>query len=96
MLILANYYCEFKIDEKTFHEGYLQQFPSGMGLSGLTSQTGESVYNERTAGAGIRAQLRRLVEVHRAGAILFVHSVLATVAGDRVRRWEPLRRLLRL
>lgn len=43
-LILANYYCEFKIDEKTFHEGYLQQFPSGMGLSGLSTQTGESVY----------------------------------------------------
>ena len=43
-LILANYYCEFKIDEKTFHEGYLYQFPSGMGLSGLSTQTGESVY----------------------------------------------------
>jgi hypothetical protein len=43
-LILQNYYCEFKIDEKTFHEGYLEQFPSGMGLAGTSTRNGESVY----------------------------------------------------
>ena len=41
-LILKNYYCEFKIDEKTFHEGYLEQFPSGMGVAGASTRNGES------------------------------------------------------
>jgi hypothetical protein len=42
--VLLNFYVEFKIDEKIFHEGYLQQFPSGMGLSGVSTRNGESVY----------------------------------------------------
>jgi hypothetical protein len=43
-LILQNYYMEFRIDNKIFHEGYLWNFPQGGGLAGLSDNTGESVY----------------------------------------------------
>ena len=42
--VLANYFLEFRIDEKIFHEGYLELYPAGAGLAGLSTQTGESVY----------------------------------------------------
>jgi hypothetical protein len=42
--VLANYFLEFRIDEKIFHEGYLELYPGGCGLAGLSTQTGESVY----------------------------------------------------
>lgn len=44
-LFLQNYYQEFRIDEKIFHEGYLWMYPPGSGLTGVTTQTGESVYS---------------------------------------------------
>ena len=35
ILITENCYFEFKIDEKVYHEGLLQFFPSGLGLDGI-------------------------------------------------------------
>ncbi len=43
-LVLDNCYMEFRIDDKIFHEGQLWQFPGGAGLTGVTTQNGESVY----------------------------------------------------
>jgi hypothetical protein len=43
-LILDNSYIEFKIDDKIFHEGQIWQFPAGVGLTGVTTNSGESVY----------------------------------------------------
>jgi hypothetical protein len=37
-------WMEFRIDDKIFHEGQPWQFPGGAGLTGVTTQTGESVY----------------------------------------------------
>jgi hypothetical protein len=37
-------YMEFKIDDKIFHEGFLWMFPAGAGLTGVSTQTAESVY----------------------------------------------------
>ena len=42
--ILTSCYMQFKIDDKIFNEGLLQLFPAGAGLSGVTTQNGESVY----------------------------------------------------
>jgi hypothetical protein len=42
--ILDNSIAEFRIDDKVFHEGQIWQFPAGVGLAGVTTQTGESVY----------------------------------------------------
>ncbi len=42
--ILDACWMEFRIDDKIFHEGQLWQFPSGAGLSGVSTQNGESVY----------------------------------------------------
>lgn len=39
--ILNSCWMEFKIDEKTFHEGQLWQFPPGVGLSGATVASGQ-------------------------------------------------------
>lgn len=41
---LDNCWMEFRIDDKVFHEGQLWQFPAGTGLTGVTTQNGESVY----------------------------------------------------
>jgi hypothetical protein len=43
--ILKYGYFEFKILEKTFFKGHLWRHPPGAGLSGATSQTTESVWN---------------------------------------------------
>jgi len=37
-------YMEFRIDDKIFHEGWLVDFPCGGGLTGVTQNSGESVY----------------------------------------------------
>jgi hypothetical protein len=42
--ILDGCYMEFRIDDKIFHEGPLYLFPAGAGLSGVSTQNGESVY----------------------------------------------------
>lgn len=42
--ILQNYYVEFKIDDKVFHEGPLALYPSGLGLGGATAQSGQAVW----------------------------------------------------
>jgi hypothetical protein len=43
-LFLTNYFMEFRIDQKIFHEGYLWMYPAGAGLAGLSTQNAESVY----------------------------------------------------
>jgi len=43
-LFLNNYYFEFRIDTKIFHEGLLWMNPAGAGLAGVSTQTGENVY----------------------------------------------------
>lgn len=43
--IMTQYFMEFVIDEKRFHEGHLQLYPSGAGLSGVSTQNGESAWN---------------------------------------------------
>ena len=40
--ILTSAYMEFRIDEKIFHEGLLDMYPSGTGLNGVTQNSGES------------------------------------------------------
>jgi hypothetical protein len=42
--ILDSCYMEFRIDDKIFHEGQLWEFPPGAGLTGVTTNTAESVY----------------------------------------------------
>lgn len=42
--ILKSCYMQFKIDDKIFHEGLLWLFPAGGGLTGVSTQNGESVY----------------------------------------------------
>lgn len=51
-LILANYYIQFRIDEKIFHEGYLWLYPAGAGLAGVSVNSGESVYTNGLAAPG--------------------------------------------
>lgn len=43
-LIMDNCLIEFKIDEKTFHEGPMYNYPGGAGLTGVSTNNGESVY----------------------------------------------------
>jgi hypothetical protein len=43
--ILDNCWMEFRIDDKIFHEGQIWQFPAGAGLTGVSTQNGESVYS---------------------------------------------------
>ena len=43
-LILDNSYFEFRIDDKIFWEGQPWQFPSGFGLTGVSTQTGVGAY----------------------------------------------------
>lgn len=40
--LIAQCYCEFKIDDKIFWEGQLVQYPAAFGLTGFTTQTGVS------------------------------------------------------
>lgn len=43
-LILDNAYIEVKIDEKIYMEGQIWQFPAGVGLAGVSTQTGLAVF----------------------------------------------------
>lgn len=42
--VLRSCYMQFSIDDKIFHEGFLQLFPAGAGLAGVTQNSGEAVY----------------------------------------------------
>jgi len=42
--IVNSCYMEFRIDDKIFHEGWLVDFPSGGGVTGVTQNSGESSY----------------------------------------------------
>lgn len=41
-LVLNSCYIEFRIDDKIFWEGLLWKFPAGFGLTGFTTQNGQS------------------------------------------------------
>ena len=43
-LVLNACYVEFRIDEKIYFEGQLWQFPAGVGLTGVSTQTDESAW----------------------------------------------------
>jgi hypothetical protein len=43
-LLLDNAYIQVKIDEKVYMEGQLWQFPAGVGLAGVSTQTGQAVF----------------------------------------------------
>jgi len=43
-LILDNSYVEMRIDDKIYFEGQIWQFPAGVGLAGVTTQTGQAAY----------------------------------------------------
>ncbi len=47
--ILSACYMEFKIDDKIFHEGLLQFFPPGFGITGASTQNGESSWTNGLA-----------------------------------------------
>ena len=55
-LIIENSYIEFKIAEKIFFEGRLELWPSGTGLMGVSTQTGEETW---TLGLPISMAARR-------------------------------------
>jgi hypothetical protein len=51
--LFLNYaYLEFKILDKIFFEGHLWRHPAGAGVTGYTTQTGESVWNNGSADPG--------------------------------------------
>lgn len=43
-LVLNSCYIEFRIDDKIFWEGLLWKFPAGFGLTGFTTQNGQSSF----------------------------------------------------
>jgi hypothetical protein len=43
-LILDNAYIEMKIDDKIYFEGPIWQFPAGVGLTGVSTQSGTAVF----------------------------------------------------
>ena len=43
-LILDNAYIEMKIDDKIYFEGQIWQFPCGVGLAGVSTQSGTAVF----------------------------------------------------
>jgi hypothetical protein len=43
-LVLNSCYIEFRIDDKIFWEGLLWKFPAGFGLTGFTTQNGQSAF----------------------------------------------------
>lgn len=44
ILVTENCYFEFKIDEKIYHEGLIQFFPSGLGLDGFSTVNAQQVW----------------------------------------------------
>jgi hypothetical protein len=43
-LVMDNAYIQVKIDEKVYMEGQIWQFPAGVGLAGVSTQTGTAVF----------------------------------------------------
>lgn len=41
---IANCYCEFRIDQKIYHEGLLQFYPAGIGIAGASTRTDEAAW----------------------------------------------------
>jgi hypothetical protein len=76
--ILDNCWMEFRIDDKIFHEGQLWQFPGGVGLAGVTTNSGESVY---TNGLPSPVYTRRYNEWAKYIAPLQQFSMLVTFPG---------------
>ena len=47
---MGQYVLEFRIDDKIFWEGHIQEFPAGFGLTGVTTNTGVGVYQNGIPG----------------------------------------------
>ncbi len=77
-LIMDNADVEIRIDDKIYMEGQLWQFPAGVGLAGLSTQTGQSVY---TNGLPSLEATRRYGEYSKYVAPLQQFSMLISFRG---------------
>jgi hypothetical protein len=77
-LVMDNAYVEVRIDDKIYMEGQLWEFPAGVGLSGATTQTGQSFI---TNGLPTLEATRRYGEYSKYVAPLQQFSMLITFAG---------------
>lgn len=75
---LDNCYIEVRIDDKIYMEGQMWQFPAGVGLAGVTTQTGQSVF---TNGLPTLDATRRYGEYSKYIAPLQQFSLTVTFPG---------------
>lgn len=47
--VMENCYIQFKIDEKTYHEGLIEFFPAGFGTTGFSTQGNQQVWGNGQA-----------------------------------------------
>lgn len=76
--ILNNCYVEVRIDDKIYMEGHLWQFPAGVGLAGVTTQTSQAVF---TNGLPTLTATRRYGEYSKYIAPLQQFSMTITFPG---------------
>jgi len=76
--LLDNCYVELKIDDKIYMEGQLWQFPAGVGLAGVSTQTGQAVY---TNGLPTLEATRRYGEYSKYIAPLQQFTMTLTFSG---------------
>lgn len=76
--VLDNCYVEVRIDDKIYMEGQLWQFPAGVGLTGVSTKTTESVY---TNGIPSLQATRRYGEYSKYIAPLQQFSMTITFPG---------------
>jgi hypothetical protein len=77
-LVMDNAYIEVRIDDKIYMEGQMWQFPSGVGLAGVTTVQGQSVF---TNGLPTLEATRRYGEYSKYIAPLQQFSMTITFAG---------------
>lgn len=75
---MDNCYIEVRIDDKIYMEGQMWQFPAGVGLMGVSTQTGQSVY---TNGQPSLEATRRYGEYSKYIAPLQQFSMTITFPG---------------
>jgi hypothetical protein len=77
-LLLDNCFVELRIDDKIYMEGPLWQYPSGVGLAGVSTQTGQAAY---TNGLPSLEATRRYGEYSKYIAPLQQFSMTITFSG---------------
>ena len=77
-LVLDNAFVEVRIDDKIFMEGQLWQFPPGVGMAGVTTQTGVGAF---TNGLPSLEATRRYGEYSKYVAPLQQFSMTITFSG---------------